>query len=569
MRADKKERKQKIAARRAKNTKTRVLNPDEIWETASNAISMARGYIYRKTTMENYLDADFLYIDSILSRLEYVPAADRDFIAGTDGVRFYYNPERVAKLKTGLEDEGHNSIATIAGILAHEAIHILFGHTSKGSRSRTMAAGDGSPGENLLLVLRNVAMDKEVNRHVAALFPDMHTGASPASGWNGMVMPEDSGVMLSFEDIYYLAISDTIVKLQKKLGRASAPEWSSIPSGEACVIEMCNELHGTRREQAEKLLEEEEHVSHAGKNDMAHHAREKDIQKTVEDAMERVNGERSRHPAAPRSLSESGPVSRKVKLYGTPVSGGIVRGTWNDMAKRLMESVAGDRSVDDWSGRDPVVEIYESMGFGNMIVPVQKPLFTGHVMLVLDVSHSVSDETFFGSWLEMASFAGGLPPMTQVSFVQTDTAVRDLKTAVVGDQSFQDIRENIEKGEYIRATVSGQTNFHPFLKYVRAVREQPDCIVFFSDLDLNWEEYSPDEAPLCPVLWVTDRKRGKSDSLPPFGDIYELGEEGKALAEKQLARLENERFHHKDEKRGDTVLTGVPADSIIMDLPML
>lgn len=586
--------------------KAASLSEEELAEIGRHIVSTARGYIYSNAINGDHFYRDFLYIDSVLSKISMSPVSKKGFIMSTDGESLYYDPEEVFRFKTAVDMAGGRGDLTVAGILAHEALHVILGHTKNTGRGRSLVEKQvRNPGEQVLAMVRNTAMDKEVNTHVLRLIPEMHRGEAKAFGWKGIPLPDDvmcrDGIR-SFEDFYVDGIRSMLDAVCKKTGNP-VPEWTAIPDGEILLADECNALKeknekemkkesgrdkgdAERREGRdenapspdgyEKTMQELREMmkelpqNHGGNEDLAHHMDERNVARTAEEAF----------AAAEREIAGNGDenifsskvtISHRLSLLGHPAMEGLIKGNWNDMAKCLMSSVAGQEAFDDWSARDPLAEIFESMGFGEMIAPGIKPVFTGSVVCVLDISGSIRDNDFLGAWMEIVSFLSGLPPMTKVTFIQTDTAVRDVREAVVGDASFRNLQEIIERGEYVRKDVNGGTDFHELFRYVREQMDTPDCIVFFTDMKIPWEEYSKTEAPDCPLLWVTDRNYLDDKVIKhlPFGQVFELGDTGRRLAAKHLERLAKEERRREDEREDKPVLiTGNPSSIIDFDLAL-
>lgn len=580
----------------------------EMLNVSSHAVSSAIGYIYRNTNTDNPVFRDYLYIESVLSRLPVVHDDDGKFIMCTDGKAIYYNPRELMRFKLAVEMEGGNSIATLSGILAHEALHILLGHTEKTGRGRSILrvvpGREPSPGEIVLANVRNVAMDKEVNRHVLRLVPDMFSGKAPAAGWNGIVLaPVDDGIY-SFEDFYVSDIQDALSKICEEMGQTT-PFWHSIHDGETLLVEKSNELRslldrragkkksgGTQNNAMKRIqsLVGARPQEHDGPENRAHRIKENLVHQVAKNAYDQGNYLGNRQVNGGEETSSSSYVNDKgtsfnekmkkrnetggslenhVRMYGRPGESGLISGSWNDMAKSVMATIIGKETVDDWTYRDPIVEIYESMGFGEMVVPGHKFLFTGSLMCVLDVSGSIGEDYFLGAWMEMASFASTLPPATQVSFVQVDTEIRHMVSGIVGDLSFLNMKEDVEKGTIARYG-SGETLFAPFFKSVCEMDQKPDCIVFFTDMKVSDWDKMAEYNPGCPVLWVTTKEffeRNKDIDIIPFGSIYEMGELGIRMARENLTVIHKMIYGDENTGKSDTEISGNPSNKFLFDVP--
>lgn len=555
------ERQKKAAPEQVLNEQMKKYSVREISEMAEYFISLARGRIYKNTTNGNFFGTDFIYIDSILSKLALRPGAI-DGIICTDGKHLDYNPELLVRYKIGVDMEGGDGEATITGVLAHEALHILLGHSAKTGRGQTLLTdGTSTKGESLLADARNLCMDREVNRHVLRLFPDMHKGKVRACRWPGMAEPFDGKGYVSFEDLYVIEIDRLITIVAKILGREKAV-WKSIPDGERELLALCDALEKREQNTINDILKKERGAIPPGSAG-SHKINAPGIQQNVSDALDRAESVMNQSGYKYQSLG-SDSVTGHLKLYGCLGRQGVISGNWNDAAKAVMASVAGEQALDDWSVRDPYAEVYSAMGFGEMATPGIRPLLTGSVVCALDVSLSVSDDDFLGAWLEMASFAASLPPQTKVAFVQVDTDICSWEEGIVGDTSFSLIREKIEKGIYERNFTTGQTDFHSFFRALQDNPAPPDCLVLFSDLDVPWQDYSIQDAPECPVFWVTDNKNLSLDNIPPFGEIFELGEIGKNLARERIKTLQQGKAIKIDEP---ITLNPSVFDSVLFDMP--
>ena len=590
---------------------------------SEDALSAARGFIYKNTTSATPAFRDYLYVDSILSSMRLKEDKRGAFIICTDGEAIYYNPRRLLAFKKGIEMAGGDGATcrlpalplqrggyspirsecstgerTIAGILVHEALHILLGHTDKTGRGKSILEGAGadSPGAAVLSAIRNVAMDKEVNRHVFHMVPGIHTGPAPACGWGGMVKPDSGGPvdsesvgrgepLRSFEDYYAEGMQKMLEKTCAQMERP-APRWGTIEEGERLVVATAEEFLKRSRKQRRRTggadkanqnrgIKQIKDISgiraqeHDGLQSRTHEMLGEASKARAKQAFARADELASARGWAPGSAGDGvwkGSLERQSEVLGRPGKEGLIAGSWSDMIKQVMTGIAGETALDDWSVKDPMSEIYESLGFGEAILPGKRLLRTGSLMCVLDVSGSISDEYFLGAWMEMSAVAGALPPGAEVTFAQVDTEIRYLATGTVGDASFAEMKESIDEGVIMRHGW-GKTDFTSFFESVNNMERKPDCIVFFSDMKFMWEKLDLLD-PGVPVLWVTLREHFAREGLKklPFGQAYEMGELGVRLARDNMNRVAPVSL--KEPEENDTRLEGVLGSGYLFDIPM-
>ena len=171
---------------------------------------------------------------------------------------------------------------------------------------------------------------------------------------------------------------------------------------------------------------------------------------------------------------------------------------WKTLLRRYMFAQAHS----DWSWRIPNYR-YAALGIH---VPSLISEGMGRIVLAIDTSGSLDNETLAEFWGEIQGIANELNPES-VHVIQCDTRVTSVE-----EYHPTDLPGTLE------AHGRGGTMFSPVFEYLDEEGDAPPaCMIYFTDM------YCGDfgDEPDFPVLWAVEPD-GDREAEPPFGEVIQL-----------------------------------------------
>lgn len=408
-------------------------------DEALNELTRARGrlFIY------------YPFFGSILMKLHLVEA---DWIPtmATDGVKIFYNPAFVKKLTQ----------EQVCTVMAHEALHVVFGHTLRfGNFIKNSGADDEQ--KQVLAYKWNMAADYAINPLL------LDSGRTEVQGW----LCDQKYAGMSAEEIYKLLPDMPTKKMYVfQMGANGKPKNGK---GQQDGSGGFGSIKGDKNSPCGGLIP---HPASGG-----------------------TEAEQAEAEAARRSMvADAATLAKQCgKLPGglSDLIDGMLnpKVDWIDQLRRFLEVIAKN----DYSWRTPNRR-YTS---GGVVLPSLESRETGTFVVMNDTSGSCFDQREqFAS--EISAMLELLCP-EKIIVLHVDAAVNAVEELTPDDLPLK-----------LQYAGGGGTSFRPGFEWLKENEVFPQAIIYLTDAYGDF----PTESPDCPTLWVITPD-GDKNVNPPFGDV--------------------------------------------------
>ncbi len=392
------------------------------------------------------LDKPFL--GALVLRLP-MKAANPDWCekVATDARYFYYNPEYVE----------HLSVAQLQFVLAHEALHCALSHFARREHRHKFRW--------------DIACDHAINPLL------LEDNLIPPSG----VWIEESYKGMTAEEIYpYIDENNTNEPMDKHIyeGEEQGNEGgkgadNTAPSSEECDAQGNSHLDETQR--SDNFADQGETQQQTNSNNLA----DKPPPLTDTEKQNLDTQWRQRLAGATQQAMQAGKLSgamaRLIDHLLQP------RLPWRSLLARYMTMTARD----DYSYSRP------SRREGNAIFPSLRSVEL-NITVAIDISGSISDNEIAECLTEINNLKGQLRAKITLLACDADLA-EECPWQFESWEEFQ---------MPLAITGGGGTDFRPVFDYVAKCDKQPDLLVYFTDAEGIFPEYTP----TYPVIWLIKGK---------------------------------------------------------------
>lgn len=447
----------------------------------------------------------------------------------TDGVRIYYNPEFISDICAYAVQKGKNPNSWIKFLLAHEIMHIIYKNVGD-RRERTFdIPGPCDRAYKELLDISNKAADSIINARLKREFKDVPEGYTKRSNGEQKRFYFYRGeTEKAWTQVFVEACNEASRKMAEKL-RTDIDEYPDDFYGAIRLFRTlfpkidgrAGQGSGGGSKDVEEAVDEflggNAMTDSHEKNEAMMKDKNKALQSKADRAMNELKREieQEKKTAGPGAVSSSLLVSLCEKYFRPKPEPWYV-----GISLLLKSKVSEGRQVRE---RIPPLEMLTQVMSGNSVIQFEKSGKKLNIVFAVDVSGSMSDMEVLSGTLKILEFLErNIPKGSQghkFVFCQVDAGIEEWKEMIVPSREYLSWKKEIASKGFRRCGIGG-TEFAPFFKKISEMKQKPDAVVVFSDLELY--DYPETEKIVRKfknsVIWLCSGR-----SVPDSFYKYDLG----------------------------------------------